>query len=131
MLRLLVVCFFTLPLWGETLRFDDLQTTLLSKNGRFPVPVTLSLAIEGRDMTESKTRLLDTIQTVLGSFRAEELATGEGRERLKKRIKASAEARYDIGIDYVYIERIRIDPDSLLRCREVLRRLCGDAPASR
>ncbi|NPA28767.1 MAG: hypothetical protein GXO33_01120 [Epsilonproteobacteria bacterium] len=127
MRHLLLSLLFPLFLVADTLTFEHIETTLLSQKEHLPVTVELSLALEGDNLAKERLRLMDVIQTALGAFWAESLATAEGKARLKAAIVKLAGERYNVGVDFVYLTALRVDTDSLLRCRKLLENL----PASR
>ncbi len=120
MKKSLLLLLFASTLFASLLRFDDIKTSLLLKKDRSPVNVTISLALEGRDLQESELKLMDTVQSALGSFWAETLVTSEGKERFKKMVIDIADKKYGIEIDFVYIENIRIETCTLDKLRELL-----------
>ncbi len=104
------------------MRLDHLETTLLSKKGQEPVDVTLSLVLEGRDVTPDNFKLMDVIQTALGNFWAETLVTAQGKRELKKTIVQLADKQYGIEVDFVYLLDLKVRTDSLQKCLELFER---------
>ena len=121
---LLLIC--TLGLYAGQLDFSDLETTVLMKKGHEPVNVTLSLVLQGRDLSDaSRYQLMDVIQTALGSLWAETLVAAQGKSQLKKMIGKLAGNQYGIGIDFVYILDVRLEIDTLKRCLELIKEIPG------
>ncbi len=120
MKKILLSTLLSFPLFAQTLHFDHIETTLLMKKDRSPVNADISLVLEGRDLEENEIRLMDVIETAVGSFWAETLVTADGKERLKKIIIDLADKKYGIEVDFVYIGNIRIDTCTLEKLREIL-----------
>ncbi len=120
MKKILLSTLLSFPLFAQILHFDHIETTLLMKKDRSPVNADISLVLEGRDLEENEIRLMDVIETAVGSFWAETLVTADGKERLKKIIIDLADKKYGIEVDFVYIGNIRIDTCTLEKLREIL-----------
>ncbi|WOE68816.1 hypothetical protein RZR97_06750 [Hydrogenimonas thermophila] len=122
MKKLLFLLFMNLSLYATLLKFDQIDTSILSKKDSSYVNVKLSIALQGRDLEEHQIELMDVVQTVIGNFLAEVLITAKGKENFKKMIVNLADKQYGIEVDFVYIQNIRIETDPLEKCRKLLKK---------
>ncbi|SFP38651.1 hypothetical protein SAMN05216234_11734 [Hydrogenimonas thermophila] len=111
-----------LSLYATLLKFDQIDTSILSKKDSSYVNVKLSIVLQGRDLEEHQIELMDVVQTVIGNFLAEVLITAKGKENFKKMIVNLADKQYGIEVDFVYIQNIRIESDPLEKCRKLLKK---------
>ncbi|WP_300366051.1 hypothetical protein [Hydrogenimonas sp.] len=119
------ILFFFLPclLFAGQLHLDNLETTLLMKKERKPVNVELSVVLQGRDIEQHDVELMDVVQTAVGSFWAETLLTSQGKAQFKKMVIDLADKQYGIEVDFVFIQNIRLETDTLEKCLELIREL--------
>jgi len=119
------ILFFFLPclLFAGQLHFNSLETTLLMKKERKPVNVELSVVLQGRDIEQHDVELMDVVQTAVGSFWAETLLTSQGKAQFKKMVIDLADKQYGIEVDFVFIQNIRLETDTLEKCLELIREL--------
>ncbi len=108
-------------LFAGQLHLDRLETTFLQKKNGEPVNVELSLVLQGRDIERNEIQLMDVVQTALGSFWAETLLTSQGKAKFKKMIIELADKQYGIEVDFVYIQNIRLQTETLEKCLELIR----------
>jgi hypothetical protein len=118
----LFLILFSFTMASDRLELANLQTTMLEQKGHTPVEVTLSLVIKGRDVSMQRDALMDVVQTALGSLWAETLVTAEGKAAFKKKVIALADRQYGIGVEFVFIENVRVATDTLTRCLELMER---------
>jgi flagellar basal body-associated protein FliL len=121
MKKIFLLLLINLSLYAELLKFDQINTSILSKKDNSYTNVELSLVLKGRDIKDQKIELMDVLQTVIGSFWAEVLITAKGKEQFKKMIINLADKQYGVEVDFVYIQNIRIVTDPLEECRELLK----------
>ncbi len=107
-------------LFADRLSFDDIETSILSKKSGEPVNIELSLVLEGRDISQNRVQLMDTIQSVVGGFWAETLVTSQGKESFKKSVVAVADKKYGIEVDYVYILNLKVQTCTLEKLKQLL-----------
>ncbi len=106
-------------LFADRLRFDDIETSILSKKSGEPVNIELSLVLQGRDIAQSRVELMDIIQSVVGGFWAETLVTSQGKESFKKSVIAVADKKYGIEVDFVYILNVKVQTCTLEKLKEL------------
>ncbi|WP_201352932.1 hypothetical protein [Hydrogenimonas urashimensis] len=123
MKTVLLMLSLALALCAGELHIDHLETTVLEKKSGKPVNVELSIVLQGRDIQQSEVALMDVIQTAVGSFWAETLVTSRGKAQFKKMVVELADRQYGIEIDFVYIQNIRIETDTLEKCLELIRKI--------
>ena len=121
MKKILLLLFFTYLLLADTLTIDRLETTLPQKGGKGPINVDISLVLQGRDLAQNRYRLMDVIQTALGRLDADTLLTARGKKALKKSIIQTADNKYGIEVDFVYIQNVQLQLDTLERCFDLLK----------
>jgi len=115
-----IVLILVSTIFADRLRFDDIETTILSKKSGEPVNIELSLVLQGRDIGQSDVELMDVIQSVVGRFWAETLVTSQGKESFKKSVVAVADKKYGIEVDFVYIVNVKVQTCTLERLKELL-----------
>ncbi len=120
-LSLLLLC----TLFGDRLTIDRLRTTLPDNRQKDLINADISLVLEGRDLKTERFKVMDVIQAALGRYDAQSLLTSQGKDHFKKDIVDLADKRYGIEIDFVYIQNIRLEIDTLQRCLELIRRQRG------
>ncbi len=123
MKNLLFLLIFSPLLFAGQLHLENLETTLLQKKEREPVNVELSIVLQGRDVEQNEVQLMDVIQTALGSFWAETLLTSQGKMQFKKSVIDLADKQYGIEVDFVYIQNIRLETDTLEKCLELIKQM--------
>ena len=121
MKKILLLLFFTYLLLADTLTIDRLETTLPQKGGKGPINVDISLVLQGRDLAQNRYRLMDVIQTALGRLDADTLLTARGKKALKKSIIQTADNKYGIEVDFVFIQNVQLQLDTLERCFDLLK----------
>ncbi|WP_300362643.1 hypothetical protein [Hydrogenimonas sp.] len=121
MKKILLSLLVPLLLFAGQLHLDRLETTVLQKKNGEPVNVELSLVLQGRDIERNEIQLMDVVQTALGSFWAETLLTSQGKAKFKKMIIELADKQYGIEVDFVYIQNIRLQTETLEKCLELIR----------
>ncbi len=118
----LILLLLVSSIFADRLSFDDIETSVLSKKSGEPVNIELSLVLEGRDISQSRVELMDTIQSVVGGFWAETLVTSQGKESFKKSVVAVADKKYGIEVDYVYILNLKVQTCTLEKLKELLKK---------
>ncbi len=116
----LILLLLVSSIFADRLSFDDIETSILSKKSGEPVAIELSLVLEGRDISQSRVQLMDTIQSVVGGFWAETLVTSQGKESFKKSVVAVADKKYGIEVDYVYILNLKVQTCTLEKLKQLL-----------
>jgi len=96
-------------LTAGTLVLNSIKTTILLQKDRTPVNINLSLVLKGRDIEENRAKIMDVIQTAVGSFWGEKLITAQGKEQFKKMVINLADKVYGVEIDFVFIQNILMD----------------------
>ena len=117
---LTTICLLFSLLFADRLTIERMDTTLPHRQRNEPVDVSISLVVEGRDLKDERYKIIDVIQTALGRFDAYTLIKAQGKEALKSAIVDLADKRYGIEIDFVYIQNIRLETDTLRRCWELI-----------
>ncbi len=118
----LILLLLVSSIFADRFSFDDIETSILSKKSGEPVNIELSLVLEGRDISQSRVELMDTIQSVVGGFWAETLVTSQGKESFKKSVVAVADKKYGIEVDYVYILNLKVQTCTLEKLKELLKK---------
>ncbi|WP_353662311.1 hypothetical protein [Hydrogenimonas sp. SS33] len=122
MKKIVLLLLSTLLLSAGELDFNNIETTVLMKKEQEPVNVALSLVLQGRDVSDAtRFKLMDVVQTALGSLWAETLVTAQGKTQLKKMIIKLADSQYGIEVDFVYILDVRLQIDTLKKCLELIK----------
>ncbi len=116
----LILLLLVSSIFADRLSFDDIETSILSKKSGEPIAIELSLVLEGRDISQSRVQLMDTIQSVVGGFWAETLVTSQGKESFKKSVVAVADKKYGIEVDYVYILNLKVQTCTLEKLKQLL-----------
>ena len=122
MKKVLLFLFINLSLYAELLKFDQIDTSIISKKDNSYTNIKLSIVLQGRELQGHKIELMDVVQTIIGSFWAEALITAKGKENFKKMIVNLADKQYGIEVDFVYIQNIRIETDPVEKCRKLLKK---------
>ena len=122
MKKFLLLLVLATLLFADTLPIDHLITTLPQKGHKEPINVDISLVLQGRDLAQNRYQLMDVIQTALGQFDADTLLTARGKKALKKAIIQMADNKYGIEIDFVYIQNVQLQFDTLQRCFDLLQK---------
>jgi secreted protein with Ig-like and vWFA domain len=117
----LLTLLFPLFLFSGQLHLDRLETTVLQKKSGEPINVELSVVLQGRDVEQNEVQLMDVVQTALGSFWAETLLTAQGKAQFKKMVIDLADRQYGIEVDFVYLQNIRVETDTLQKCLELIK----------
>ena len=120
MKKVLLTLLLTTLLVADTLTVDHLKTTLPQKGRKGPINADISLVLQGRDLAQNRYRLMDVIQMALGQLDADTLLTARGKKALKKMIVNLADTKYGIEVDFVYIQNVQLQLDTLQRCFELI-----------
>ena len=65
--------------------------------------VEISLELEGQNLSENKTKLIDAINVVISGFFYEDIFTELGKDNFKKVLSKFIEKKYKLKVDEVYI----------------------------
>ena len=88
----------------NAVEINDLRTDLYSKSGTNVLKkVEISLELEGQNLSENKTKLIDAINVVISGFFYEDLFTELGKDNFKKVLSKFIEKKYKLKVDEVYI----------------------------
>ncbi|GEM_PF-1348721 len=121
MKKILLLLVFSTLIFADILTIDHLQTTLPQKGRKGPINADISLVLQGRDLAQNRYQLMDVIQTALGGLDADTLLTARGKKALKKSIIQMADDKYGIEVDFVYIQNVQLQLDTLERCFDLLK----------
>ncbi len=102
---LLALC---ICVWGDVLEIKNFESDLFSKNSNELKKIEFSLLFDGRDLKESRHKVIDALNIVISSFYIEDLFTSKGKERFKSVITKYLTKKYAVDIDDIFIQKFRV-----------------------
>ncbi len=109
---ILVLCFISVSLFSQMLSVDNFSSEVFSRATKKPVTITLSAVFEGRYVEDEGYKITDSLNIVIGSFYLEDLITSQGKENLKKAVKAYCSKKYSVDIDDIYLQKFNSQPNT-------------------
>ena len=104
MKKIFALVFAAVMAFAETLNIDNFETDLYSRDAKNSIKkVSVSLRLEGRDVTDNEAYVLDALNVVIGSFYVEDLLTSLGKEKFKDTLVKYTAKKHSIDIDEVLI----------------------------